>query len=125
MSAPLETEVAIIGGGLVGSALALALRRIPVRTTLIEARDPRTLEQPSFDSRVTALANGSQRILDRLGVWRALATEAQPIQTIHISEQARFGVARIEAREEGVSALGYTLENRVLGEANAAKPAGS
>lgn len=117
MSAALETDVLVVGGGLVGSALAHALRLIPVRVALVEARDPAILGQPSFDGRVTALANGSQRILGRLGLWDAVATDAQPIRTIHISEQGRFGVARIEAREEGVPALGYTLENRVLGAA--------
>jgi 2-octaprenyl-6-methoxyphenol hydroxylase len=117
MSTTLDTDVIVVGGGLVGSALAHALRRIRVRTALVEARDPAVLEQPSFDGRVTALANGSQRILDRLGLWEDVAADAQPIRTILISEQRRFGVARIEAREEGVAALGHTLENRSLGAA--------
>jgi 2-octaprenyl-6-methoxyphenol hydroxylase len=65
---------------------------------------------------VTALANGSQRILDQLGLWTPLQAQAQPIRSIHIGEQGRFGAARIEASEEGVAALGYTLENRVLGD---------
>lgn len=110
-----DLDVLIVGGGLVGSVLALALRDVDVRVGLIEARDPAILEQPSFDSRTTALANGSQRILSQLGVWSAVAPQAQPITSIHIGEQGRFGAARIQAHEEGVAALGYTLENRVLG----------
>jgi len=113
----LDCEVLIIGGGLVGSALANALHRIPVRTVLVEARDPKLLEQPSFDGRVTALANGSQRILAQLGLWEQLRREAQAIRSIHIGEQGRFGAARIEASAERVAALGYTIENRVLGKA--------
>jgi len=111
-----ECDVLIVGGGLVGSVLALALRSIPVRVVLVEARDPGQLEQPSFDGRVTALANGSQRILAQLGLWAALQASAQPIRSIHIGQRGRFGAARIEAREEGVTALGFTVENRVLGE---------
>lgn len=107
----------IVGGGLVGSALAAALASLPVRTVLVEDRDPGALEQPSFDSRVTALANGSQRILDGLGLWPALVQDAQPITTIHVSEKGRFGAARIDAADEGVAALGYTVENRALGAA--------
>lgn len=117
MSARRECDVLVVGGGLVGSALGCALAQLPLSTVLVEARDPRLLEQPSFDARATALANGSQRILDTLGVWRHAAVAAEPIEHIHISERGRFGAARIHAAEEGVGALGYTLENRLLGRA--------
>ncbi|HEX5421749.1 MAG TPA: 2-octaprenyl-6-methoxyphenyl hydroxylase, partial [Gammaproteobacteria bacterium] len=113
----LDCDVLIVGGGLVGSALAAALAALPIRTVLVEAEDPNKLEQPSFDGRVTALANGSARILSALGLERTLETEAEPILSIHISERGRFGAARIRAAEEGVAALGYTLENRGLGRA--------
>ena len=111
-----ECDVLIVGGGLVGSALALALRSIPVRVVLVEARDPRVLEQPRFDGRGTALANGSQRLLAQPGLRDGRHASAQPIRSIHIGQRGRFGAARIEAREEGVAALGFTVENRVLGE---------
>lgn len=113
----LECDVLIVGGGLVGSALAAALDALPIRVVLVETHDPGRLEQPSFDSRVTALANGSQRILAGLGLWRDLERDAEPITTIHVSERGRFGAARIRAAEEGVAALGYTIENRILGAA--------
>src|SRR5690606_25977290 len=80
---------------------------------------------PSFDARVTALANGSRRILEGLGVWSALAAHAEPIRSIHVSERGRFGATRISAEEEGVPALGYTIENRRLGEALWARLAAS
>ncbi len=110
-------EVLIVGGGPVGSALANALSRIPVRTVLVEEHDPATFAQPGFDGRATALANGSKRILEQLGLWSTVAGEAERIDSIHIGEQGRFGAARILAREERVEALGYTIENRALGAA--------
>ena len=113
-SSGFDCDVLIIGGGLVGSVLATAFSRAKLRTVLIEARDPKELGQASFDDRSVALANGSQRILDGLGLWEALVSDAEPIRSIHISERGRFGVSRILATEEGVPALGYTLENRVL-----------
>ena len=113
--ANLEADVLIVGGGLAGSTLAHALAQTPLTTVLVEARDPSQLEQPSFDGRATALANGSQRILASLGLWDRVAADAEPIRSIHISEFGRFGAARIHAQEEGVPALGYTLENRILG----------
>ena len=112
-----DCDVLIVGGGLVGSLLANALARLPLRTVLVEARRVDTLESPSFDGRATALANGSQRVLEQLGLWDAIRHEAEPIRWIHIGERGRFGAARIDAREEGVAALGYTVENRVLGRA--------
>ena len=111
---PTECEVLIVGGGLVGSTLAHALAQISVSTVLVEERDPGRLEEPGFDDRSTALANGSQRILHGLGLWDEVAGEAEPIRTIHISERGRFGATRILATEEGAPALGYTVENRVL-----------
>jgi 2-octaprenyl-6-methoxyphenol hydroxylase len=113
----IEPDVLIVGGGLVGSLLANALRQLRLRVTMIEAREPRRLEQPSFDGRATALANGSRRVLEGLGLWPAVRRSAEPIASIHIGERGRFGAARILAAEEDVEALGYTVENRVLGDA--------
>lgn len=115
--APLDCDVLIVGGGLVGSLLANALGRLPLRVVLAEARRVDALEQPSFDGRSTALANGSQRVLEQLGLWAGLRHKAQAIVGIHIGERGRFGAARIDAREERVPALGYTIENASLGEA--------
>jgi 2-octaprenyl-6-methoxyphenol hydroxylase len=113
----LYSDVVIIGGGLAGSALAHALSQTPLSVTLVEARDPSQLQQPSFDDRATALANGSKRMLDTLGLWEEVGRQATPITSIHISERGRFGAARIIAAEEDVVALGYLLENRILGAA--------
>jgi 2-octaprenyl-6-methoxyphenol hydroxylase len=104
-------DVLVVGGGLAGTALACALAELPLDVLLVEARPPAEREQATFDRRATALANGSQRILSGLDVWPALASSAAPIRTIHVSERGRFGAARIVAAEEGVSALGYTVEN--------------
>jgi 2-octaprenyl-6-methoxyphenol hydroxylase len=110
-----DCDVLIAGGGAVGSTLACALAELPLDVVLVEAQQPELLAQPSFDARVTALANGSQQILSGLGLWRELAGYVEPIRSIHISERGRFGAARIEARAEHVPALGYTVENQTLG----------
>jgi 2-octaprenyl-6-methoxyphenol hydroxylase len=112
---PSSCDVLIVGGGAVGSALACALAELPLDVVLVEANEVRTLEQPSFDQRVTALANGSQQILAGLRLWTALKGYTEPIRSIHVSERGKFGAARIDAAEEGVPALGYTIENQTLG----------
>jgi len=101
----------------VGTALALALSRLPLRIVLAESHDVTALEQPGFDARATALANATRDILHNLAAWDNVAPRAEPITQIHISERGRFGVSRIDAGREGVSALGYTIENRELGTA--------
>ncbi|MGD8323756.1 MAG: 2-octaprenyl-6-methoxyphenyl hydroxylase [Gammaproteobacteria bacterium] len=110
-------DVLIVGGGLAGTTLAHALQALPLHVTLAESHDVTRLEQPGFDARATALANSTRRILENLSLWETIAPQAQAITRIHVSERGRFGAARIEAREEGVAALGYTIENRCLGAA--------
>jgi 2-octaprenyl-6-methoxyphenol hydroxylase len=110
-------DVAIVGGGMVGASLAAALTPLGLRVALVESVPLQSESQPSFDERTTALSNGSRRILASMGVWDAVAPEAAPIRRIHVSDQGRFGFARIDAAEEGVAALGFVLANRVLGAA--------
>jgi 2-octaprenyl-6-methoxyphenol hydroxylase len=114
---PDEFDLAIAGGGLVGASLALALAPLGLRIALVEAVAPvaGSGEHPSFDERTTALANGSVRVFRSLDVWRHMQREATAIRRIHVSEQGRFGVARIDAAEQGLEALGYVLPNRVIG----------
>ena len=122
--APLDTapvDLAIVGGGMVGACLALALAE-PLaaagrRLLLLESAPPDSGRSPSFDGRTTALSNGSRRILDALGVWDAVAAEAAPITRIHVSDRGRFGAARLDAAEQGLAAMGYVMPNRVLGAA--------
>ena len=100
-----------------GASLAVALEGLGVRTALIEAVPYGATAQPSFDERTTALSNGSRRILETLGVWPQVASEAAPIARIHVSDRGHFGFARIDAREQGLAALGYVVPNRALGAA--------
>ena len=117
--APVGTscDLAICGGGMVGASLALALAPLDLSIVLIETTAPGAPEPPSFDERTTALANGSVRTYRALGAWRDMEREATPIRRIHVSEQGRFGVARLDASEQGVDALGYVISNRAIGAA--------
>jgi 2-octaprenyl-6-methoxyphenol hydroxylase len=110
-------DIAIVGGGMVGASLAVALGGLAVRVALIEAVPHDAASQPSFDERTTALSNGSRRILETLGVWSALSSTATPIRRIHVSDQGRFGFARVDAAEQGLAAMGYVVPNRSLGAA--------
>src|SRR6516162_8351532 len=89
---PLEVDVAIVGGGMVGASLALALAGTGRRLLLIESVPFGADAQPSFDERTTALGNASRRIFEGLGVWTTFAGDAASISSIHVSEAGLFGV---------------------------------
>lgn len=110
-------DVAIVGGGMVGASLALALQRTPLRVVLIEGFAAGAPTQPSFDDRTTAIGNGSRAVFEGLGVWAALAVDAAPIRAIHVSDAGRFGFARLIAREQDLEAFGHVIPNRAIGRA--------
>jgi len=108
MPSPLLTsfDIAIVGGGPVGAALAIALADSEYRVALIEAKT----ELVARDPRAIALAQGSRLVLQRLGAWQRLASRATAIETIHVSQRGGFGRAELAAADCGVPALGYTIE---------------
>src|ERR1700722_8183125 len=110
-------DVAIVGGGMVGASLALALAGTRARVVLIEAVAADSTTQPSFDDRTTPLGNGARRILQTLGVWADIEPRATPITEIHVSDAGHFGFARLRASEHGQTAFGYTVSNRHIGAA--------
>lgn len=108
-------DVLVVGGGMVGATLVHALRGLPLRVVVVEASSPGSAH-PSFDARGIALAQGSKRIFEGLGLWQAIVAEgATAITNIHVSDRGRFGSTRLSAREEGVEALGYVIEAHALG----------
>jgi 2-octaprenyl-6-methoxyphenol hydroxylase len=117
-------DVAIAGGGMVGLSLAAALADLPLEVVVIEPVAAESGDQPSFDARTTALSAGSRRVLEGIGVWPAVASRATPIRRIHVSERGAFGTAILTAAEQGVAALGHTVENRLLGQALHARVGG-
>jgi len=112
-----SVDIAIVGGGMVGASLAVALENLGVTAALIEAVPHDAASQPSFDERTTALSNGSRRILETLGVWPGVAADATPIARVHVSDQGHFGFARIDAAEQELPSLGHVVPNRSLGAA--------
>lgn len=115
-----RVNLAIIGGGLVGASLALALQAGAKtrgwKILLIEPFAPGDSYQPSYDARSSALSFGTRQIYERLGLWQQISRRAEPIRQIQVSDRGRFGATRLDALEEGVPALGYVVENAWIGQ---------
>jgi len=81
-----DSDILIVGGGLNGPVLALALARSGLTSTVIDTQPAPKLEAAGFDGRSYALALASVRLLRKLGLWDGLAGEAQPMLEIKVSD---------------------------------------
>jgi len=99
-------DILIIGAGLVGNSLALALAHTG-KVAIIEANPLDAQSIP--DERALALSFSTQRILTALNVWQIIQPHTTTIQQVHVSEVGHFGATRFSATEHGVDALGYTI----------------
>jgi 2-octaprenylphenol hydroxylase len=117
----LEFDIAIVGGGMVGTSLAsvLAASQPQLRIALIEAQPFAQADeihfQTSFDARSTALSFGTAAILRELGLWKLLQQHVTPISQVHVSDRGHFLGGVIDATENNLDAVGYVVENAWLG----------
>lgn len=115
-------DVVIVGGGMVGTSLACVLQQyideLDFKVLIIESV-PLNFSgksyQPSFDARSTVLSHGTAEYFQVLGIWDSLSVHATAIRKIHVSDQGRFGAVRMDSVEQGIEALGYVIENALLG----------
>jgi len=112
-----DYDLVIIGGGLVGASLAVALAETGLRIAVVEATAANAPAHPSYDERVIALSLGSARIFQGMGLWPEIEPDAAPIRHVHVSDRGHFGFAHLDAEDEGVPALGYVASARVMGAA--------
>jgi len=111
-------DIIIIGGGLVGASLACALGEQELRIAVIEAVPLNSNAQPSYNERTVALGYGSRQIFEGIGIWSAIQElGATAIEKIHVSDRSHIGKTRLDCAKEGLDALGYVVDTRLLGRA--------
>lgn len=111
-----QYDIIIVGGGMVGASLAVALKPLGYSVALIDAFRFGETQQPSYDDRSIALSYGSSLIYQGMGIWQHLQQGVTPIRQIHVSDRGHLGATRLHARQENLPALGYLVQSRVLGE---------
>lgn len=138
---PLRVDVAIVGGGMVGLTLAIALGQAGLAVAVIDRQSPDRLTAVDADGRASAIAYGSQQLLTAVGVWQKIS-ERGPIREIRVADGALTGptgglvaaglfvhydvkelqpTAHHHSRDpqanNGPPAFGWMVENRFLREA--------
>lgn len=103
--------VIIVGAGPVGLVLALSMQQQGLPVKVLEARKEGAAYQ---DKRALALSYGSKLILEKLGVWSDVATNATAINTIHVSQRGSVGRSKLKAEEHDLPALGYVVSYGAL-----------
>jgi 2-octaprenyl-6-methoxyphenol hydroxylase len=112
-----ETDVLVVGGGLVGASLAVALAPLGLSITVIENSPVRDPSPPSYDDRTLALGAASCRILEGIGLWPSLAADATPIREVTVTELQRPGRVVLDAASMGLDRFGNVVEARAFGQA--------
>ncbi len=109
-------DLIIVGAGVVGAALACALRSSGLRIAVLDAREPpRFSAKAELDLRVFALSPASQRILDALGAWETIrATRVSPYTGMRVWDATGSGRIHFDCADVGEPALGYIVENRLI-----------
>ncbi|MBM95247.1 MAG: 2-octaprenyl-6-methoxyphenyl hydroxylase [Oceanospirillaceae bacterium] len=116
-------DLMILGAGMTGASLVHLLHRAReqgMRIALLERQslnwEADAIERPpSFDGRATALSWGTRLLLEQMNCWQHISDRACAIEHIQVSDHGRFGQTHLHASEQDTEALGYIVENAVLG----------
>ena len=109
-----QYDLIIVGGGLIGMSLAVALANTPLQILLLEQHQVAPVNANNLDLRTTGLTRSSERVFASAGIWPSLQAHASAIKRLEISELGAFGCARIDGERHGISPIGYMLPNHEL-----------
>ncbi|SFN08001.1 2-octaprenylphenol hydroxylase [Izhakiella capsodis] len=108
-------DVVIAGGGMVGMAVACGLQGGGLRIAVLERDEaPAPLSDPTPRLRVSAINAASERLLQHLGVWDAIAQRAAPYHGMDVWDKDSFGHIVFDDDNQGISHLGHIIENQVI-----------
>lgn len=113
-SETVATDLLVVGGGMTGLALALACAEGGLSVAVVEPGPLARQKEAAFDGRVSAIALGSKRMLDVLGLWDRMALKAEPILEIRVTDDEAPLFLHYDHRDVGPDPLGYIVENRVI-----------
>ncbi|MDQ6993502.1 MAG: UbiH/UbiF/VisC/COQ6 family ubiquinone biosynthesis hydroxylase [Mariprofundus sp.] len=107
----MDADVMIVGGGMVGLALACALKDSGLHIVVLERAEPQPHYSLARDCRVSAIVKGNQQILEGIGVWKYLQDDAEPIRAMRVWDNQQAGGVRFDASEIDEMEMGFLVEN--------------
>lgn len=105
-------DIIIVGGGMVGMSLAIALAKDGVRVTVVEKDNLDKQLAPEFDGRVSALSLGSERVLSAIGAWEYMLPSAEAILDIRVADGDSTAHVHYNYKDVGNEPMGHMVENR-------------
>lgn len=109
-----QSDVIIIGGGLVGMTLALALDAHGLSSAVVDSADLSTTLAPGFDGRASAIASASARMFQAIGLWDAIAEHGCAIDEIRVTDGLSPLHLHFDGHDGNTGPLGFMFENRIL-----------
>ena len=116
MAQTFDCQVLVVGGGMVGLTMGIALASAGIEVTVLDRANPDDLLRQEHDGRASAIARGSKQLLDAIGLWPLMASSAAPIDEIRVSDgrmgrpASRFFLHYDKDDLDG-QPLGYIVEN--------------
>ena len=107
-------DLLVVGGGLVGLALARAAAHSGLDVLIVDRESPIQAVSDVFDGRVSSIARGSANMLKHLGVWDLIRQDAQPVEEIRVTDNGSPLFLHYASRDVGNGPMGYIIENRIL-----------
>ena len=106
-------EIIICGAGMIGLTFALLMAEKKIKVCIIDKNDKELLFA-QHDNRTTAISQGSYRIFEKLGVWKKLKNEFQPINKIYVSEGLGSHDINFDCKSLKEGPLGFIVDNKLI-----------
>ncbi|MEM6780458.1 MAG: UbiH/UbiF/VisC/COQ6 family ubiquinone biosynthesis hydroxylase [Pseudomonadota bacterium] len=110
-------DIAIIGGGLSGLALACILAQNGLEVVCIDKEDTKKTLKTQYDGRTTAISAGSKNVLEQAGIWNDIIKQGCPIRDIHITDSGSPILLEFLSADVSADAFGWIFENLTLRQA--------
>ena len=108
----IQSNITIIGGGLIGAATAYALSKLGNKVVILEQKakfDPKRI----LDKRTTAISEGTKRFLDEINVWKDISNYSEPIKKIQIVDRNQSNKIYFDNQRRKAN-LGYIVKNEFI-----------
>ncbi|PKU23595.1 UbiH/UbiF/VisC/COQ6 family ubiquinone biosynthesis hydroxylase [Telmatospirillum siberiense] len=114
MKEDIRIDVLIVGGGLIGGPLAVALASAGISVAVVDSENPNLAVDQAFDGRASAIALAPQRALAAIGLWPAIAPSAAAIEQIRVSDGHSPLFLHYDHQAIGDEPFGWIVENRAI-----------